>query len=122
MGIMADYVVISDASITLTKGGDIDQEIAFNIPNNARTAETSILTFRMETLSGASALQVQVEINGIQEWTYPVPLSGRNCFTVHEVLDANQLQEGDNLVKFTLIGTAGSMRVSDVYVLFRETN
>jgi hypothetical protein len=122
MGIMADYVVISDPAITLTKGGDIDEELAFNIPNNARPGETSILTFRMETLQGASALQVKVEINGIQEWTYPVPLSGRHCFTVHEVLDANQLKVGANVVKFTLIGTAGSMKVSDVYVLFRETN
>lgn len=122
MGNMADYVLINDGNVHLVKDGDIDQELSFFIPGNARVSEGSILTFRITTSSTASALQVRVRINGADEWTYPVPLSGRHCFSTHELLDPGQLKEGNNVVKFTLLGASGSMTISDVYVTFRESN
>lgn len=122
----ADFVLIwdnpTDPQSLMVIGGDIDKETTFNIPAQARLNEVSVLTFRIHTQPDAQSLRLKVYVNTIEQLHYDVPLTGRHLFTIHEFINASVLKAGANTIKFELLGSAGSMKVSDVYVLFRETN
>lgn len=111
------YSVITDGVVTLNFGGDIDYERTFNLTQKLDVGAHSVITGVVVTLPNATNLTFKLEINDID--VNPIaPITGSERFNIQEVVQANLLKVGQNKFRIKLTGGAGSLRFSDVVLLY----
>jgi hypothetical protein len=111
------YRVITDGVVTLNFGGDIDYETRFNLTQQLDVGARSVLTGVVVTLQDATNLTFNLEINDVDVKAFP-PITGSERFNIQEVVQANLLKVGQNNFRIKLTGGAGSLRFSDVVLLY----
>jgi hypothetical protein len=111
---VADYRVISDDSITLQTGGDIDHSFNFDLGTAVQHGQSAVLQFFYITSSNANNLTFRFSINGTLVRTYIA--NGKLFGTIHEV-QAGVTRDNGNTLDVRIVGGSGSVVISDV-VLF----
>lgn len=121
---MADaalYEVITDNTITLSRdaGGDKDFETTFDLPSALQVSARSVLMISVRTFQNSQNLNFDVWINGqgpLLDSYASFPASDQ--FIFQEVVPANLLEKGQNKIRIELISGSGSLRFSDVVLLY----
>ena len=102
------FEVISDPSITLTVGGDIDADVPFNLPPDT-TGDRGVLTFMTDAAS-PNNLTYTMAING-------TPVAGHRVDS--SVLHSEQevvgsFRPGPNKLRIEVTGGTGTLVISDI--------
>ncbi len=111
------YSVITDGVVTLIFGGDIDYETRFDLTQKLDVGVRSVLTGVVVTLQDATNLTFKLEINDVEVKAFP-PINGLERFNIQEVVQANLLKVSQNKFNIKLTGGSGSLRFSDVVLLY----
>jgi hypothetical protein len=111
------YSVITDGVVTLIFGGDIDYETRFNLTQKLDVGVSSVLTGVVVMLQNATNLTFKLEINDVEVKAFP-PITGSERFNIQEVVQRNLLKVGQNKFQIKLTGGSGSLRFSDVVLLY----
>ena len=119
MATISDYSVLSDGTVTLKIGSDIDHSFPFSLPANLSVGSRAILGWRFEAESNPNNLKWKVDINGtdIASFTHN---SDRFC-SLHEVVSGNILKQGSNTATVRVLGGSGQIKVSDLVLHFQAT-
>jgi hypothetical protein len=113
---IADYAIIADANRTW---GDIE-EIHFTLPDSCDLGSRSILAWMLTIKTVADQVNLNVLVNGVQ--TYNAHFGGNRYGPLFEVVNANVLKHGDNVVNFLFtMDDATSVVISDI-VLWWQAN
>jgi hypothetical protein len=118
MATLADYAVIIDGTATVVRGGTNFFRKTFSLPSNINPAVPAVFMYRVE-VENADGLKYTMDLNGKDILTF---VHSTNRFgTLHEVVDANIVHNGEN--KFQVVATAGegTLKISDL-VLFFQVN
>lgn len=116
---IADYSVISDGSVTIQTGGDIDADFNLNLDNGVDLPSRSILSFVVAAQNGANNPQLRVSVNGAQQLNGTLP-DGPFVTSLHELVNANVLQNGANNFEFAIVGGAGTLNISNVVLHYQR--
>jgi hypothetical protein len=119
MATISDYAVLSDGTVTLKIGGDIDHTFAFSLPANLSVASSSVLAWRFEAESNPNNLKWKFDINGTDVISF-THNSDRFC-SLHEVVAGNILKVGSNTATVRVLSGSGQIRVSDAVLHFQAT-
>ncbi len=111
MADVADYRVISDSSVAIQTGGDIDKEFHFDLGDAVKHGQHVVLQFYYVSASNASNLSFRFSINGATVRTTKV--TGRHFGTIHEVA-RNVTRDNDNELKVSIVGGSGKVSISDI--------
>ena len=114
MASIADYVIVMDGAAALSRAGTNFVRKHFLVPDNVASGRPSVLMYRVEA-DNADGLKYTVTLNDTDVLT--LVHSTDRFGTVHEVVEANVVHNGDN--RFLAIVTAGTgtIKISDVVVL-----
>lgn len=118
MATIADFAVILDGAAALSRSGTNFVRKHFTLPDNTAGGQASVLMYRLEA-EGANNLQYTITLNDTDVLT--LVHSTDRFGTVHEVVGANVVHNGDN--RFLAIVTAGggTVKISDVVLLFQAS-
>jgi len=112
----ANYVVISDAPVTLASpNGDIDRDFDFDA-DGARDDRATVLVWR--AAPGDPAAEVTVTLNGRTVQTVNFGSTVERTF--HEAVEAGVLQETGNNIQFRITQGSGRLTFSDVIALYKQ--
>ena len=119
MASIADYVIVMDGSASMSRAAPNLTNFVrkhFPIPDNIASGRPSVLMYRLEA-DNADNLKYTVTLNDTDVLT--LTHSTDRFGTVHEVVEANVLHNGDN--RFMVIVTAGTgtLKISDVVLLIQ---
>ncbi len=120
MPVVANYESFRDVSFPLRIGGDIGRTLESKIVNTPVSGENVILMWKHGRTSTGS-VTYRVEVNGEEVTTSTISqtIPEGDYSSLHEVLQTNQIQQGDNTVRFQVTGGTGTVRISDVVILYR---
>jgi len=116
---IADYAVISDGSVTIQTGGNIDADFNPDLGNEVHLPSRSILSFLVAAQNGANNPQLRVRVNGVQQLNGTLP-DGPFVTTLQELVNANVLQNGVNNFEFAIVGGTGTLNISDVVLHYQR--
>ena len=119
MATIGDYAVLSDGTVTLRIGGDIDNTFSFSLPTNLSVASSSVLSWRFEAENNPDNLKWKFDINGTDVVSF-THNSDRFC-SLHEVVGGNILKQGSNTATVRVLSGQGQIKVSDVVLQFQAT-
>jgi hypothetical protein len=121
MARVADYVTLTDTTFDLVEG-QFYKVGPFSMPVGFSRGSRSILFFTL-LLPGASTLDLRLYVNS-NEYMWRGVFSGDSEFhSVHELLNANTLNQDDNSILFAAdaagsdISASNPVRIGDVFVL-----
>jgi hypothetical protein len=116
MATLADYAVIIDGTATISRGGTNFFRQKFNLPDTHNPNVPVVFMFRIEA-ENANGLTYTIDLNGHDILT--LVHSSNRFGTIHEVVGANIVHNGEN--KFQVIATAGTgtLKMSDVVLMFQ---
>ena len=114
MARVADYVILQDDWVQEVHAPTNPVQVKFNVPDNVHTGSRSVLTFMHEGTTSLP-LEVNVHINGIVVWTFKTTGSfDAPMRLVQEVVEANILKPGENLLQWHSNGNWSYNAVSDI--------
>ena len=118
MANVADYRLISDASITLRTGGDIDHSFSFNLGTAVAHSEPSILQFFYVSHSNANNLSFRLSLNGKELRT--INVNGNHFSSIHEA-HSNITRNNVNQLDVRIVGGSGTVQISDIVLFVQRT-
>ena len=116
MATLADYAVLLDGTASISRSATNFFRKTFSLPDSTNGGVPPVLMFRLEA-DNANGLKYTIDLNGKDVLTF---VHSTNRFgTAHEVVGANIIHNGEN--KFQVIVTAGegTLKISDVVLLFQ---
>ena len=122
MARIADYLVIADSKHHLRKDDQRPphaEEFQFTLESGAHLSSRAILAFVLKVESNTADLRFEVAVNEIDQVNYTFS-EFRSSSTLHEVIDQNVLQAGENSIKFRIEGGTGGVRFSDVVLFYQR--
>jgi len=111
----ANFTVVADANRHF---GDIE-EIAFTLPGTCNRGARAVLWWMMTIKTSADRVDLEVRINGHKVYTghYGSDRYG----PMHEVINPDVLQHGDNVINFLFAEDDKTFVViSDIVIMWRE--
>lgn len=118
VNVPCSYVTLLDAPAQLTLASPT-LNVNLPIPNGALVGDPIPMFFRILTPSNSKELKLLIRVNGTEQFSSPVGLSGSHCYTINEVINGGLLNVGNNEIRFGLSGDIGTMSISDVCVFFK---
>ena len=120
MAIVADFVTLDESIIRLTPGGDIDQDVPFELSNPppATRFDGAVLSF-MQDASTPNDLTFTMAVNG----TTVLPdtrVDSTVLHAVHERIPVSSLRNGPNMLQIRVTGGTGTLRISDPVVFYHR--
>jgi hypothetical protein len=112
MARVADYLILQDN--WKLEMNDPTNPVKFNVPANVHTGSRSVLTF-VHKGSSSYPMVMNMLINGTVVWTwktdgsYEAPMR-----SIQEVVEANLLKPGENLLQWETHGSWRYNEVSDI--------
>jgi hypothetical protein len=113
---IADYAVLSDNTVTLQIGSDIDHTFPFTLPSNLNPGAKAVMTLRMEA-DDPSSLKWQMDVNGTVIMTFTHSID-RFC-SIQEVFGSSILKTGSNNATVKVLSGSGDLKVSDIVLHFQ---
>lgn len=121
MPVVANYEFFQDESFPLRIGGDIDRTLESNIPNTPVSGEAAILMWKhWRTGSGSVTYRVRVNGEDVSNPTISQTVPERDFTSLHETINVNKIQQGNNTVEFRVMDGTGTVRIADVVILYRH--
>jgi len=117
MPTVSDFVQLSDSSIDLKLGLDIDRTLERNISSAPASGEGALLTWNIRR-EGAGSVTYTVKINSGLVNTYTVTLADWSA--VQNAMDTSVIKQGKNTVEFRVTGGTGTLSFSDVVLFYRK--
>ena len=115
---VADYRVISDGSVTLQTGGDIDHTFNFDLGTAVKHNQSGVLQFFYVSGKNANNLSFRFSINGTAVRT--INVTGNFFATLHEVV-RNVTKNNANNVEIRIVGGSGAVTISDIVLFVQRT-
>lgn len=118
MPTVADFVQLSDSSIDLRIGGDVDRTLEETLSSPA-SGEGALLTWNVRR-EGTGSVTYTVRVNDAPVTTYTVALADWSA--VQEAMGTSDINQGNNTVEFRVTGgTEGSiLSFADVVLFYRK--
>ena len=116
MATLADYAVIIDGTATMVRGGTNFFRQTFNLPDTTNPNVPAIFMYRVEA-ENANGLKYTVDLNGKDVLT--LVHSSDRFGTIHEVVGANTIHNGENKFQVIATGGTGTLKMSDVIIMFQ---
>ena len=116
MPVVADFITFSDVSFDLELGGTSSQTLNENITEQPRLGEGALLLWNVRR-EGTGSVSYNIRVNNGNARSFTV--SETNWHSVHEVIQTNDLNQGDNNIFITVTGGTGRLSVGDVTILYR---
>ena len=111
MARVADYVILQDNWKVETAA---NSPVKFTVPSNIHPGSRSVLTFMFKVDTSGDAV-LKIEINGTEVWVWQATGSvERPAHCVQEVVDANILKPGENILKWHSKGDWRVTQLSDI--------
>lgn len=126
MATVADYIVMSDAEVTLvpnpSTGRPGEHRFSFTLPNAAELSSSrqrALLMFRLRTEAGS--INAEIDVNARRQRNLP-QIQSPLTRTLHEVVDQSGLRHGSNDLLFRVVGGDSNAKlfVSDVILWFQR--
>ena len=116
MPTIGDFKVVMDKAATLERGGTNFVRVDFNLPTNTATSQRAVLMYRVEV---EEADDLKYELNLNKENILTLTHDERRFGTIHEVIAANVLHNGENQFMAVATKGEGKLKISDVVILFQ---
>lgn len=116
MPAVATYYQLLDSEIDLRIGGDIDRTLTQSVGVLPASGEGGKVSW-MARRKASGSVTYTVTLNGQLLNTYTVSSADR--FALHETIDSNQVNQGDNNLVFTVTGGTGTLGLGDVMLWHR---
>jgi hypothetical protein len=113
------YTVISSDGTTVLSPSNRDRELSFDAPGVDAGQESVLLCVVRPTIETDPTVRLEMKVN-----TRPIPVLGVSFRddgdrSLHAVVNSAHLREDDNKLTMTFEGDAGSIRVSEVVLLYK---
>ncbi len=124
MATLAHYQVISDGSFYLRRGEN--QRLMFNPDNDAYLEDTQlrkpILMYSVDPSNDAEQIEIEVyaSVGGREHRISVLKVSNTDLRTVTEPIRGELLSHGDNRIWFKVTAGQGSVRISNVIMLYHR--
>ena len=119
------YQILRDGPVSLSPVNKV-KDFTWNPSDDIRLDgldNSPIINFRIDPSSNASGLALKVSINDqdgvfreIIRWTS----QGGKSSAVSEVMDRNNVNKGDNKIRFEIDGGTGNLTVSDIFIMYKR--
>jgi hypothetical protein len=124
---IADYLIISDSKISISRVNDggvqggFSEPIEFTVENTAHLGSRSVLSFVVLAPDISGAIQFEVLINNSQQLSYTLGSKTEGTvFSLQEVINANVLRHGTNSIHFHPMSGFGHLEFGDIVLMYQR--